>query len=149
VYYPPDYSYINFLQVNKDNVSSGQMSTNLRLNIYGVSLPPPNVDGSANPNCIVITFNSVYSILPTPAYSELLRLDYDMQNNINVLDIAKFIPMSGLNTYKNTEEYAIETILTLPEHVLKNAVKELGTLGPNNSGYNKKSIVDTLGVSIS
>jgi hypothetical protein len=38
VYYPPDYSYLNFLRVNNDNVTNGQMSTSLRLNIYGASV---------------------------------------------------------------------------------------------------------------
>ena len=39
IYYPADFSYLNFLAVNKDPVDSNTMSTNMRLNIYGSSLP--------------------------------------------------------------------------------------------------------------
>jgi hypothetical protein len=38
VYYPPDYSYLNFGAINKDPVALNTMSTNMRLNIYGSSL---------------------------------------------------------------------------------------------------------------
>jgi hypothetical protein len=34
IYYPADYSYLNFLSVNKDAVKDNTMSTNMRLNIY-------------------------------------------------------------------------------------------------------------------
>jgi hypothetical protein len=39
VYFPPDYSYLNFLAVNRDPIATGNMSTNMRMNLYGTSLP--------------------------------------------------------------------------------------------------------------
>ena len=34
VYYPADYSYLNFMAVNKDPIALNIMSTSLRLNLY-------------------------------------------------------------------------------------------------------------------
>lgn len=130
VYYPPDYSYMNFLQVNKDNVSVNTMSTNLRLNIYGASLPPPNVDGGNNTSAgVILSFVVVWNVIPTPSYSDLLPLDYNLEEqNFDLLETSKFVPQSKLNTFKNSEVGEIERMLELPSNIRKNAIDDLYSL---------------------
>lgn len=148
VYFPPDYSYLNFFQVNRDNVASNTMSTNVRLCIYGNSLPGPNIDGGVNNNmnAIMATWVVVWSVLPSPQFADLLPLNYDIQvDNKPFTDTAKFIPASGLTTFKNTEESEIHKMLTtLPKNVIDNAIKDLGPMDSRNNGLKKKSILDVL-----
>ena len=75
IYYPADFSYLNFLAVNKDPVDANTMSTNMRLNVYGSSLPvfllnfililqPNIVAGSALAAGVVLTVTLVWNTLP-------------------------------------------------------------------------------------
>lgn len=126
VYYPPDYSYMNFLKVNQDSVSGGQMSTSLRLNIYGASLPPPNVGGGVNNSAgVVLSFVVVWNVIPTPQYSDLLPLDYNLEEQgFDMLEASKFIPQSGLIVHKTSQTGQIERMLELPSHVRQSALNQ-------------------------
>ena len=144
VYYPPDYSYLNFLRVNQDNITGGQMSTSLRLNIYGASLPPPNLAGQSAG--VILTFVCVWNIIPAPQYAELLPLNYNIEeDSFDFLETSKFIPQSGLITHKNNEIGNIERMLELPSHVRKTALKDYINSGVVNlPSSNRSTILNVL-----
>ena len=52
--------------------------------------------------------------------------------------------MSGLNTFTGGQEGSIERMINLPKHIRENALQDLGQLGSNNSGQNKKTILNVL-----
>lgn len=143
VYYPPDYSYLNFLRVNQDNVLGGQMSTSLRLNIYGASLPPPILAG--NSAGVILSFITVWNVIPTPLFAELLPLDYNIEEeSVDLLETAKFLPQSGLTTYKNSEIGEVERMLELPSYVRKNALEDLRASKNDMVGSRRRTVLDML-----
>ena len=140
VYYPPDYSYLSFLKVNNDNITGGQMSTAHRMNIYGASLPPPSLAGQSAG--VILTFVCVWNIIPTPAFADLLPLDYNLQEqSMDLLEISKFVPQSGLTSYKNADVGKIERMMSLPKNMREKALEEFIH---GKSDRNLKNILDVL-----
>jgi hypothetical protein len=141
VYYPPDYSYTHFLRVNNDNVANGQMSTSHRMNIYGNSLPTPNIAGGSAG--VVLTFVSVWNVIPTPQFADLLPLDYNVtEQSLDLLDISKFVPKAGLTAYKNNESDKIERMLRLPKTTLDRGMQEYINTPMDRRGRNIFQVLD-------
>jgi hypothetical protein len=76
-------------------------------------------------------------------YAELLPLDYNIEEeNVDLLEVAKFVPQSGLITHKNTEIGDIERLLELPSHIRKSGLEELRNQNKNSN--KKRNILDIL-----
>lgn len=141
IYYPADYSYMNFLRVNSDNTGEKLMSTSHRLNIYGMGLPPEVLTGKAAG--VTLTYCAIYNVIPTPQFSELLPLDYNVEDSsLDLLDLSKFVPQSGLVVHKNNDSEAIERLFSLPSHIRKQAMEQVRIY--NNNNDKKVSLADVL-----
>ena len=139
VYYPPDYSYTNFQRVNIDNTGEKLMGTSHRLNIYGSGLPPEALTGKAP--AVTLTYCAIYNVIPSPQFSDLLPLDYNIEDSsLDLLDISKFVPHSGLATFKQSQSDSIEKIFSLPSNIRKEALEKLKV--ENHFNDNKKNILE-------
>lgn len=138
VYYPLDYSYTQFLNVNYDNVASRSMNTSLRLSIYGSSLPSLDLAQ----NSVQYTITAIWNIIPSQAYSELLPVDFLLMpdQNFDLVRTSKFVGNSKLTSFPGSKVGELERTLELPSHVLNDAVEQL-----NNSRSGQfKNILDVL-----
>ena len=141
IYYPPDYSYMNFLRVNSDNTNEKLMSTSHRLNIYGMGLPPEVLTGRSAG--VTLSYCAIYNVIPTPGFTDLLPLDYNIEDSsLDLLDVSKFVPHSGLVAHKNSDASAIEKLLSLPSNIRKKALDAVRTHNATND--NKITVVDAL-----
>jgi len=113
VYYPPDSSYMNFGPVlsSASPLNAGQQTT-VRLNIYGSSLPPPSL--ASQP--VTLNVNLVWNTLPTVAYSDVLPLDYDLEDYKvefqTAVDVAR---RSGMAVFSKEDENKINEVITQPK----------------------------------
>ena len=147
IYYPLDSSYTHFLSVNKDNISNHNMNTSLRLAIYGSSLPPGSDTYNGSPNCINFTVCAIYNVIPTQNFSELLPVDFLVQNNkeFSLVDSAQFVNRTKLTSFPTSSVGDIERMLELPSSIKENAINELNNdirLNGNNARY--KNVLDVL-----
>jgi hypothetical protein len=138
VYYPPDYSYLQFLKVNTDPTGSGgNMSTNVRLHIYGNSLPPSSLGGSSG---VILSYNCVWNCIPRPIFADLLPTDHSMgDQTLDIIELGSFIPKARLGTFKNSDIGKIDRMLGLPMSLRQDAIKDL-SMSDNKS----KTILDVL-----
>jgi len=140
IYYPTDYNYLNLMNVN-DAGNSNKVSMSHRLNIYGISLPP--TVGDLRSTGVVLSMNLVWNVIPTPRFSDLLPLDYStLDLNTSLYDISKFVPNSGLASFKLSETGAIERMLQLPSYVRRDGLNELALKGGGLSS--RVTILDVL-----
>jgi hypothetical protein len=129
IYYPLDKSYNNFLIPNKDNIASNNMNTNLRLNIYGSGLP-----NNTYTNTVQFTFSSIYSVIPTQEFNELLPVEYYTfpNDHFNIIGSAQFIRDSKLSSYPTSKIGEIERMIELPNFIKKNALNDMKNIkNPN------------------
>lgn len=164
VFYPPDYSYTTFNKISNGDVTFDAQTltstdpvissattgdwkntstvpmyhTNMRINLYGASLPGQSLGAGG----VVLTYTAVWNVIPTPLYGDLLPLNYDVaEQQLDMLELAKFIPQSGLGAYTNNEIGKIERMMELPSHIRNNALNEFN-FNKNSKGY--KNILDVL-----
>ena len=140
IYYPTDYNHLNLQSLN-DVANVDKLTLSQRLNIYGVSLPPGSpTNKSAG---VAITLNIIWNVIPDTKFLELLPVDYSMlDQSVSLYDVAKFIPSSGLATFKVSETGMIERMLQLPSHIRHSAVKELSLKG--NISATRTTVLDVL-----
>jgi hypothetical protein len=141
VYFPADYSYLNFLRMNNDNIQGGQMSTNMRLNILGTALP--GIDAQVGGTDVQLTVTMVWNVIPTPEYTEILPLDYDIaETDWDWITTASKVPRSGLSVYKDSDVDGITRFLNLPSKFQNNLIEDLASHKKNNHSKNKQSVLD-------
>jgi len=145
IYYPTDYTNLNLMMLNDDG-NKDKISMSHRLNVYGISLPPSSDNNKSIG--VVLSLNMVWNVIPTPRYADLLPVDYTLNDqNLSLFDLAKFIPSSGLATFKISEIPLIERMINLPSHIRKQAVNDLSMRG--NSISTRITILDILNPLIS
>lgn len=71
----------------------------------------------------------VWNTLPTSDYSDLLPLDYNVEDqNLELLKLSSFVPQSNLGTFGNHDSNTIEEILKLPTPVLQKGLEEYNSV---------------------
>ena len=139
IYYPPDFSYLNFN--GPDVNSSSKMSTNMRLNLYGQSLPTNTLTGGAAG--VILTFTAVWNVIPTPGFSDLIPVDSNPHlTGINFTESAKFVQTSNLGAHKLSDMGSIERLLNLPTPIRENALKDYHEKKKTDSSI--KNILDVV-----
>lgn len=129
--------------MNNDNVANGQMSTSHRMNIYGASLPPPALAG--NSAGVILQFICVWNVIPTPLFADLLPLDYNMhEQSLDLLDISKFVPTSGLSSFKNAEIGKLERMMELPQTIRNKALEDFIHTKKHSTNSKYRNVLDVL-----
>lgn len=138
LYYPLDYSYTQFLNMNVDNVASRSMNTSIRLGVYGSTLPP----GSMSANSIQYTITAIWNVIPSQPYAELLPVDYfaGQDQQFDLVKSAKFVGQSKLTAFPGSKENEILKMIDLPSFVRHDALEKLNK---TNKGW-EKNLLDAL-----
>lgn len=129
IYYPLDKSYNNFLIPNKDNITTNNMNTNIRLNIYGSGLP-----NNVYTNTVHFSFSAIYSVIPTQEFNELLPVEYYTfpNDHFDIVGSAQFIRDSKLSSFPTSKTGEIERMIELPSFIKNNALNDMKNIkNPN------------------
>jgi hypothetical protein len=118
IYYPADYSYLNFSRV--PSVVNNSV-TNMRLNIYGKSLPPALL-GASN---ITVTYNAIWNVIPTSRFSDLLPTENGP--NLDLLDIYELgsvVPKGDISVINNNQMELVDRFANLPGNVRRDVLND-------------------------
>lgn len=94
------------------NTLSQAQQTTVRLNLYGSSLPPPSL--SVQPVTLHVTL--VWNTLPTVEFSDILPLDYDLEDyKIEFQNAVNVAQQGNLCVFNKDDESKINEIITQPK----------------------------------
>jgi hypothetical protein len=100
--------------LNANPQTSPAQQTTVRLNIYGSSLPPPGL--SVQPVTLNVTL--VWNTLPSVAYSDILPLDYDLEDyKIEFQSAVNLAQQGNLAVFNKDDEAKINEMISQPKIV--------------------------------
>lgn len=98
---------------NVNPINQSQQTT-VRLNIYGSSLPIPALAVQS----VTLTVTLVWNTLPTVDYSDVLPLDYDLEDyQVEYANAVSFAKQGNLGVFQNDDVQKINELISQPKMI--------------------------------